>query len=932
MMKEKVRNAWCGVLSVVVAVLCAANALAADYSFVPGVNYAKHNADGSLEVCFTCIGNGLDMRNWVVFLWDEGASVGYNSSTHKLTDTSFSMERCDHHFYTDSAAQTGNITITIPAGEKCRSCGEAISTVWEDQNWNVLIGPHHIYKGIDTHNIDYWVGRAFEMSVMAVSEFVTLNPKDGMEQVAAAGLPYGGDLSAKDAGQTLAPGVFYNLTADLTLKGDITRDNPNGSGLIMPESGKVAINLNGHKLTVEGTAAEETRGGGAGILMNNGSTLYICGNGGTLTAQGGAAAAGKNGTDGGAIWHNGASGKSWDCWSGGGGTGGAGGGGAGAGVGTVGGIGGSGAGGGGGGQNITGSMNNPWADGAAGSRGASGHRSPGVGFSLVCVSTLKSKALSGGAAGAGGEGGTGGGDGISWGAEGRYRHAGAGGGGGGGGGGKAGAGVGTGGSGGGQGGGGGGGATDSNDADSGCFYSWGGGYGGKGGNANGKDGATATQQNIGLHGAPGGSGAAGSAGSAGTAAEVGSPVDSMFSDLMYAVTLDNQYGEGATSTTCFLGETPGAVAIPVRTGYAFGGYFTELDGKGICWFNEKGQGMRLWNTDVKTLYAKWTICSYTVTLDRQGGTGGSTSATATYGAALPSVTPPTRISAIFQGYFTEPEGRGTQYYDGNGTGMRAWDIAAATTLYANWEVFHYTVTLDAQGGGGGLSDFTIAYGEAYPKVSPLPTKTGHTFIGYYEGTDEESVAIYNSHGVSTNVYEKLSDSTLWAKWSVNTYTLTLDGGTFTGKVSVAYGTCPPAVRVPVREGYVFSGYVTGDGTMVYGADGKSTLASYETAANQDLTALWERLPEVLVLKSAKQRWPWNGKYDVTYEVDNLDPEKRYAIAGDFTLDEISGTAFADIPTKSGEGTVMLDAGEIFPAETLTDEAKLTLRLVIRKRE
>ena len=300
-MKERVRNAWCGVLSAAVAVLCAASAVAADYSFDPGVNYAKHNADGSLEVCFTCTGNGLNMRNWTVFLWNESDSISYYPSTHKFTNTGFSLDKCAHYFYSDSATETGDITITIPADGKCKLCGVALSAVWGDQDWNVLIGPHHIWNGVDAHNMDYWVGKASEM---AAPKNVTLDPNDDMRKgTSATGLPYGGDLSAEDAGLALTPGFFYNLTADLTLKGDITRDNPNGSGLIMPESGKVAINLNGHKLTVEGTAAEGTRGGGAGILMNNGSTLYICGNGGTLTAQGGAAAAGKNGTDGGAIRH-----------------------------------------------------------------------------------------------------------------------------------------------------------------------------------------------------------------------------------------------------------------------------------------------------------------------------------------------------------------------------------------------------------------------------------------------------------------------------------------------------------------------------------------------------------------------------------------------------------------------------------------------------
>ena len=324
------------------------------------------------------------------------------------------------------------------------------------------------------------------------------------------------------------------------------------------------------------------------------------------------------------------------------------------------------------------------------------------------------------------------------------------------------------------------------------------------------------------------------------------------------------------------------------------------------------------------LYARWAAKTYAVTLPD------GTKISATYDQRLPDVTSPVKAGYKFAGYADEG---GAMYYNADGTpAAAAWITDSDVALVSQWTANTYNVILDAQGGVGGTASVIATYDAVYPKIDALPTKTGHTFIGYYEGTDEEAAAIYNSRGVSTNVYKTAGDSTLWAKWKANTYTLTLDGGSFTGKVSVTYGTRPPAVHVPVREGYVFSGYVNGEGVMVYGADGKSTLASYEATSDQDLSALWERLPEVLVLKSAKQRWPWNGKYDVTYEVDHLDPEKRYAIAGDFTLDETSGTVFADIPTKSGEGTVMLDAGGIFPAETLTDEATLTLRLVIRKGE
>ena len=52
----------------------------------------------------------------------------------------------------------------------------------------------------------------------------------------------------------------------------------------------------------------------------------------------------------------------------------------------------------------------------------------------------------------------------------------------------------------------------------------------------------------------------------------------------------------------------------------------------------------------------------TVTLDRQSGSGGSSSVTATYDAAMPAATMPTRAGYIFGGYYTAANGGGTQYY------------------------------------------------------------------------------------------------------------------------------------------------------------------------------------------------------------------------------------------------------------------------------
>ena len=97
----------------------------------------------------------------------------------------------------------------------------------------------------------------------------------------------------------------------------------------------------------------------------------------------------------------------------------------------------------------------------------------------------------------------------------------------------------------------------------------------------------------------------------------------------------------------------------------------------------------------------------TVTLNKNGGSGGSTSVTATFGSSMPSITVPTRtgtgnpewtgdISSIgnevtygdgsyaFEGYFDDPTG-GTKYYNADGTSASAWDKETNATLYAHWK-------------------------------------------------------------------------------------------------------------------------------------------------------------------------------------------------------------------------------------------------------
>ena len=201
----------------------------------------------------------------------------------------------------------------------------------------------------------------------------------------------------------------------------------------------------------------------------------------------------------------------------------------------------------------------------------------------------------------------------------------------------------------------------------------------------------------------------------------------------YTVTLNNQNATtaGTASVTATYDAAMPVITVPTKTGYTFGGYYTAANGGGTKYYNADGTSAHNWNiAEATTLYAKWTANQYTVTFDRQGGNGGSTSATATYDAAMPAITVPTRTGYTFGGYYTETNGGGTQYYKADGTSAKSWNIAEATKLYAKWTATDYAITYDLDGGSVATANPTTYNVETPTFTLNNPTKAGYTFIGW----------------------------------------------------------------------------------------------------------------------------------------------------------------------------------------------------------
>ena len=112
-----------------------------------------------------------------------------------------------------------------------------------------------------------------------------------------------------------------------------------------------------------------------------------------------------------------------------------------------------------------------------------------------------------------------------------------------------------------------------------------------------------------------------------------------------------------------------------------------------------------------------------------------------------AVVRPSRANYVFAGYFTQPNGKGTQYVDRLGNWTREWDKPEGATLYALWDsnmlAYDFTYSWvsklsDAQLTSGDWVAYTPGEAKALPTVDNVPKTPGVRFVGWYT-TDASNV-------------------------------------------------------------------------------------------------------------------------------------------------------------------------------------------------
>ena len=308
----------------------------------------------------------------------------------------------------------------------------------------------------------------------------------------------------------------------------------------------------------------------------------------------------------------------------------------------------------------------------------------------------------------------------------------------------------------------------------------------------------------------------------------------------------NGGSDGDAKVTVTYGATPHAISVPSRAGYVFGGYWTTTGAGGVMYYDASGRATRSWDkTSNMTLWAKWTGRSYSVTFGKNGGTGGTSSATVTCGVMPHAVSVPSRMGYVFGGYWTTLGAGGVMYYDASGRATRNWDRPSNVSLWAKWTPRACVLTFGKNGGSGGDDRVTVSYG-ATPHDARVPSRPGYAFGGYWTTTGAGGVQYFGADGRATRAWTMPSDTTLWAKWTARPSRITLGkngGAGGDAVVTATYGEKPHDVTPPSRAGYVFGGYWTttgAGGVMYYTSQGWAT-RKWDKSGDVTLWAKWTKV-------------------------------------------------------------------------------------------
>ncbi len=329
----------------------------------------------------------------------------------------------------------------------------------------------------------------------------------------------------------------------------------------------------------------------------------------------------------------------------------------------------------------------------------------------------------------------------------------------------------------------------------------------------------------------------------------------------YTITYDLDGGTAEGNPDTYTVETDAfTLKNPTRPGYTFTGW----SGTGLTGEDNLTVTIPKGSTGNRSYTAHWSLNTYSITYDLNGGTASGNPTSYTVESATITLNQPTKTGYTFTGWSgTDLTGEDnlTVTIPAGSTGDRSYT--------AHWSLNTYSITYDLNGGTvSGNPDFYTV--ESAAITLNQPTRIGYTFTGW-SGTNltgEDNLTVTIPTG-------SIGNRSYTAHWSLNTYSITydLDGGTAFGNPdSYTVESAAITLNEPTKAGYVFTGW---SGTDLVGEDNLTVTIPAGSIGDRRYTAHWEFDPTIIAalnptpnvdfLDVSRTDWFY---YDVRYVCEN----------------------------------------------------------------
>ena len=361
----------------------------------------------------------------------------------------------------------------------------------------------------------------------------------------------------------------------------------------------------------------------------------------------------------------------------------------------------------------------------------------------------------------------------------------------------------------------------------------------------------------------------------------------------YSVSFDAKGGTETAGATYDYDAPVEEPTKPTKTGYTFDGWYTnETYETKIDFSTYKMPASNI------TLVAKWNINSYTITFITNNG---ETIAPKTYnyGETIEAFETLTQTGNIFNGWYEYNDQDGsiseTKF---NLTTMPARNI----TVYAKWQTQRLLVYFNTLGGtfnGTGETTSASSYVDynGYIIIPATPTKTGHTFHGWFK--DQDCTNGNQVQWIDGTKYQIKTRTTFYAKWIPNEYHLeiytNIDGEVISK--NVYYG---KAIELPENltfANYKFAGWFKDE---TFETKFNIIQTPNMPANNLKIYAKWVEKPLPTIDETAQVYG--SDKVNSSFEINSFfdDFIIRYYVDNEWTL---------DAPTEVGSYDIMITRNE-----------------------